>query len=112
MLELAGVTAGYGDVTVLRNVDLTVPPGSVVALIGPNGAGKTTLLRVASGLLAPRGGNVLVNGVDRAGWPAHRLLAAGVCHVPEGRGIFPSLTVAEHLRLYSAPDGEAEGLER
>jgi branched-chain amino acid transport system ATP-binding protein len=112
MLELVGVTAGYGDFTVLRDVDLGVPPGSVVALIGPNGAGKTTLLRVASGLLAPQGGKVLMDGRDCRGWPPHRLLDAGVCHVPEGRGVFPSLTVAEHLRLFAAPGAEAEGVDR
>src|SRR6059058_1279600 len=84
MLELRGVTAGYGSHTVLRDVDLVVPDHSVVALLGPNGAGKTTLLRVASGLLRPSAGRVLVDGQDATGWPSHRLAGAGVCHVPKG----------------------------
>jgi branched-chain amino acid transport system ATP-binding protein len=103
MLELRGITAGYGAHTVLRDVDLVVPDHSVVALLGPNGAGKTTLLRVASGLLAPSGGRLLLDGEDATGWPSHRLAAAGVCHVPEGRGIFRALSVKENIRLQANP---------
>jgi branched-chain amino acid transport system ATP-binding protein len=99
MLELRGVTAGYGGHTVLRDVTLVVPDRSVVALLGPNGAGKTTLLRVASGLLRPATGRVLLDGTDVTGQPPHRLARAGVCHVPEGRGIFRSLTVNDNIRL-------------
>ena len=103
MLELRNVTAGYGSHTVLRDVDLVVPDHSVVALLGPNGAGKTTLLRVASGLLRPSGGRLVLDGLDATGWPSHRLAAAGVCHVPEGRGIFRALSVRENIRLQANP---------
>ena len=77
---------------------------AVVALLGPNGAGKTTLLRVASGLLRPSAGQVLVDGVDATGWPPHRLSKAGVCHVPEGRGIFRALSVKDNIRLQASDD--------
>jgi branched-chain amino acid transport system ATP-binding protein len=106
MLVLKDVTAGYGATTVLRRINLIVPAGSVVALLGPNGAGKTTLLRVASGLLAPRTGHVLVDGADVTGQDPDRLTRRGVCHVPEGRGIFRSLTVRENLITFSPPGGE------
>ncbi|MDQ1569308.1 MAG: branched-chain amino acid transport system ATP-binding protein [Actinomycetota bacterium] len=112
MLVLEGVTAGYGGTTVLRDVDLTVPDSSVVALLGPNGAGKTTLLRVASGLLAPWQGRVVVDGEDLTGRPPHHLAGRGVCHVPEGRGVFPPLTVAQNLELFSPPGQERESRDR
>src|SRR5205823_5287208 len=99
MLELRGVSGGYGRHTVLRDVNLVVPDDSVVALLGANGAGKTTLLRIASGLLPARSGQVLLDGVDVTGLPAYRLARAGVCHVPEGRGIFRALSVRDNLRL-------------
>ncbi|HEV7861207.1 MAG TPA: ABC transporter ATP-binding protein [Acidimicrobiia bacterium] len=104
MLELRGVTAGYGSHTVLRDVNLVVPDNAVVALLGPNGAGKTTLLRVASGLLKPSSGRVLVDGVDVTGWPPHKLSQLGVCHVPEGRGIFRALSVKDNIRLQAKDD--------
>jgi len=104
MLELRGITAGYGSHTVLRDVNLVVPDNSVVALLGPNGAGKTTLLRVASGLLRPSAGRILIDGVDATGWPPHRLSKAGVCHVPEGRGIFRALSVKDNIRLQASDD--------
>ncbi len=101
MLELRSVTAGYGAGPVLHDVSLVVPEAAVVALLGPNGAGKTTLLRVASGLLAPERGDLLLDGeVLPAGAP-HALVRRGVCHVPEGRGIFPSLTVRDNLAVFS-----------
>ncbi|HEV8624057.1 MAG TPA: ABC transporter ATP-binding protein [Acidimicrobiia bacterium] len=111
MLELRGVTAGYGSHTVLRDVDLVVPDNSVVALLGPNGAGKTTLLRVASGLLRPSAGHVLVDGQDATGWPPHRLAGAGVCHVPEGRGIFRALSVRDNIRLQTNPAVDIDPLQ-
>ena len=107
MLELRGVTAGYGSHTVLRDVNLVIPDNAVVALLGPNGAGKTTLLRVASGLLRPSAGRVLVDGVDATGFPPHKLSQLGVCHVPEGRGIFRALSVKDNIRL-QAKDGVAD----
>ena len=112
MLELRQVVAGYGDSTVLRGVDLLVPDGSVVALLGPNGAGKTTLLRVASGLLQPWTGSLFLDGEDLTGFPPHRLAERGICHVPEGRGIFASLTVRDNLLLQAPPGREGESLER
>jgi branched-chain amino acid transport system ATP-binding protein len=112
MFELRDVTAGYGDSVVLRDVSVGVPDGSVVVLIGPNGAGKTTLLRVASGLLSPRRGSVVIDGRDLTGAAAHRYVAAGVCHVPEGRGVFPSLTVRDNLVQFSRRGREAEVVER
>ncbi|HEX3796945.1 MAG TPA: ABC transporter ATP-binding protein [Acidimicrobiales bacterium] len=104
MLELRDVTAGYGSHVVLRNVSLVVPDESVVSLLGPNGAGKTTLLRVASGLLRPMSGSVILNGQDITGWPPHRRARAGIGHVPEGRGIFAAMTVDENLRMQTKPN--------
>ena len=112
MLELMEITAGYGTTTVLRDVTLVVPPNSVVALLGPNGAGKTTLLSVASGLLPCRSGAIRLDGRPVHTWTPHQLVRNGICHVPEGRGIFPSLTVTENLRLQALPGREAEALER
>ena len=99
MLTLESVTAGYGDTTVLRNVDFTVGDGEVVALLGPNGAGKTTLLRLATGFVKPRSGRVAFDGDDVTGSAPYRYSRRGVCHLPEGRGIFPSLTVLENLTV-------------
>jgi branched-chain amino acid transport system ATP-binding protein len=99
MLTLESVTAGYGDTTVLRNVDFTVGDGEVVALLGPNGAGKTTLLRLATGFVKPRSGRVALDGHDVTGDAPFRYSRRGVCHLPEGRGIFPSLTVGENLTV-------------
>ena len=112
MLVLENVTAGYGGTTVLRDVKLTVPDSSVVALLGANGVGKTTLLRVASGLLAPWKGRLLFDGEDITGRPPHELAGRGICHVPEGRGIFPPLTVAQNLELFSPPGREKESRDR
>src|SRR5581483_6258078 len=110
MFRLDNIVAGYAETTVLRGVSLTVPDASVVALLGPNGAGKTTLLRVASGLLRPNGGSMTLDGADVTRDRAHQLAGRGVCHVPEGRGVFPSLTVRENLSL-AAGSGKG-GLDR
>jgi branched-chain amino acid transport system ATP-binding protein len=99
MLTLDSVTAGYGDTTVLRSVDFAVGDGDVVALLGPNGAGKTTLLRTATGFVKPRSGRIALDGQDVTGNAPHRYSRRGVCHLPEGRGIFPSLTVMENLTV-------------
>jgi branched-chain amino acid transport system ATP-binding protein len=99
MLTLDSVTAGYGDTTVLRSVDFAVGDGDVVALLGPNGAGKTTLLRTATGFVKPRSGRIVFDGQDVTGNAPHRYSRRGVCHLPEGRGIFPSLTVMENLTV-------------
>ena len=111
MLCLDDITAGYGDITVLKDVSITVPPGQVVALLGPNGAGKTTLLRVASGLLRPKSGNVQFNDRSLVGKPADAFARSGICYIPEGRAIFRSMTVKENLLLYAPPGHESEALE-
>ena len=99
LLELRGVRAGYGKIEVLHGVDLVVPQGSVVALLGPNGGGKTTTLKVASGQIVPTSGCVHVGGRHVNGAPADALSRLGLCTIPEGRGIFPNLTVRENLRM-------------
>jgi branched-chain amino acid transport system ATP-binding protein len=99
VLELRDVHAAYGKIEVLHGVDLVVPERSVVALLGPNGAGKTTTLRVASGQMRPTAGCVHVAGTHVNGAGADALARAGVCAIPEGRGIFPNLTVRENLWL-------------
>ena len=106
LLELQGVKAAYGTIQVLHGVDLSVPEGSVVALLGPNGAGKTTTLSVACGLMEPTAGKVYMGGVDVTGSRAEELARRGVVTIPEGKGIFPNLTVRENLMMatYSGLD--------
>jgi branched-chain amino acid transport system ATP-binding protein len=99
LLELRGITAAYDGIEVLHGVDLEVPEGAVVALLGPNGAGKSTTLRVASGLMPPKAGRVLMAGRDVTGARPEELARRGVLTIPEGKGIFPSLTVRENLRM-------------
>jgi branched-chain amino acid transport system ATP-binding protein len=112
MLELQHIIGGYGDTTVLRDVTVSVPDSSVVALLGPNGAGKTTTLRIASGLLRPSRGKVFFNGRDITRLSPYERSRLGICHIPEGRGIFPSLTVRENLIMHSPPGKEQESFER
>jgi branched-chain amino acid transport system ATP-binding protein len=112
MLELSGIKAGYGEHIVLRDVSLTVPPGTVVAVLGPNGAGKTTLMRVVSGLLRPSSGTVLLDGEDVTRAQPYVRARRGLCHIPEGRGIYPTLTVRENLVLHSRQGEEAAALDR
>jgi branched-chain amino acid transport system ATP-binding protein len=104
-LELSDVRAGYGTIEVLHGVSLTLPTGSVFALLGPNGAGKSTALKVASGQIAPSWGEVRFFGSSVQGKSSDALARAGVCAIPEGRGIFPNLTVTENLRMatYTGP---------
>jgi branched-chain amino acid transport system ATP-binding protein len=99
LLSASGLCSGYGRVTVLRGVDLAVRAGEFVAVIGANGAGKTTLLRTISGILRPSAGRVVFEGRDLARIPAHRIPALGIAHVPEGRQVFPQLSVRENLLL-------------
>ena len=116
MLELHQVTAGYGAFTALWDVSLRVAQGEAVAVVGPNGAGKTTLLRAISGLIAPRAGRIAFEGAELAGRPAYEVVAHGIAHVPEGRRLFPQLTVAENLKMGAfLPSARAhfrESLER
>jgi branched-chain amino acid transport system ATP-binding protein len=99
MLELRHVTAGYGAFTALWDVSLSIRAGEAVAVVGPNGAGKTTLLRVISGLVPPRAGELELEGERLTGRRAHEIVARGIAHVPEGRRIFPGLTVADNLKM-------------
>ncbi len=99
LLQVRGLAAAYGAIEVLHEIDLDVEPGTVMAVLGPNGAGKTTLLNVLAGLPHPTRGSVVLAGHRVDGVRADALARAGVCLVPEGRGIFPNLTVAEHLRM-------------
>jgi branched-chain amino acid transport system ATP-binding protein len=99
LLELRGVRAGYGIIDVLHGVDLVLQSGEVLALLGPNGAGKSTTLAVASGQIEPSSGQLLIGGREVNGAKPDALARAGVCLVPEGRGIFPNLTVTENLRM-------------
>ena len=97
LLELSAVRAAYGEIEVLHGVDLSVGEGQVVALLGPNGAGKSTTVKVCAGLLRPTAGEVLVGGHDVTGATSDQLARLGVCTIPEGRGIFPNLTIRENL---------------
>jgi branched-chain amino acid transport system ATP-binding protein len=99
LLELRNVTAFYRDLQALFGISLTVNAGEIVALIGANGAGKTTLLRVISGMKRAGGGSVTFAGEDVSRVPAHEMVARGVSHVPEGRQVFPFMTVRENLSL-------------
>jgi branched-chain amino acid transport system ATP-binding protein len=99
LLELRGIRAAYQRIEVLHGVDLAIPAGTVFAVLGPNGAGKTTMLRVTAGLHRPTGGDVYMAGRRVTGAKADELARRGVCTIPEGRGIFPNLTVRENLRM-------------
>jgi branched-chain amino acid transport system ATP-binding protein len=99
LLEVQGITAGYGAFTALWDVSLSVATGEAVAVVGPNGAGKTTLLRVVSGLLPVRSGVLVLEGARVTGRSAHELVAHGIAHVPEGRRLFPALTVTDNLKM-------------
>ena len=98
-LDIRRLSAGYGGLAVVRNLDLSVAEGEIVALRGPNGAGKTTTLLTISGLLAPMGGTIKFLGEDIAGRKPHKLAHDGLAHVPDDRGLFPGLTVEEHFDI-------------
>jgi branched-chain amino acid transport system ATP-binding protein len=100
LLELNDIRAGYGRAApVLRGLTVNVPPAAVVCLVGPNGAGKSTVLRVASGLLAPRSGRIVVDGTDVTGQRPQQMLACGLAHVLQGHSVFREMTVAENVLL-------------
>ena len=99
MLEIRDMVCGYGGVTALRGISLEVKAGQLVALIGANGAGKSTTLRAISGLVAPRSGSMLFEGKDIAGAKPPRVVASGIAHCPEGRRVFPHMTVEENLDM-------------
>ena len=109
---MSQISSGYGHTTILRGIDLTVQAGSVTALLGPNGAGKSTLLKTVSGLVRPTHGSVTIDGTDATKLQPNQRTALGLCHIPEGRGIFRSLTVHENLQLQAVPGTEDEAIER
>ena len=110
MLELSQVDVHYGAIHALKGVSFRVDDGEIVTLIGANGAGKTTTLRAVSGMLRPSGGQIRYDGTAIAGFKPHRLVARGLCHAPEGRGIFPNLTVTENLSLGAFLRRDAQGI--
>ena len=99
MLEVSDLQACYGPVTILHGITMSVGAGEIVAVLGSNGVGKTTLNNVISGLVAPRAGRIGFDGTDITGRPPKEIVALGLSHVPEGRRIFPNLTVRENLEL-------------
>lgn len=99
MLEVTGLTAGYGKATALHDIALRVDSGEIVAILGPNGAGKTTLVNAIARVLRPMGGSVVFDGADLTSIPPFEVIARGVALVPEGRRIFPKMTVVENLDL-------------
>ncbi len=110
LLELQNVDVHYGAIHALRGVSFQVGEGEIVTLIGANGAGKTTTLRAVSGMLKPSAGQIRYQGTEIGGLKPHKLVARGLCHAPEGRGIFPNLTVTENLRLGAFLRRDADGI--
>ena len=99
MLEIRGLHAGYGEVEILRDVSLSVDTGQIVTLVGSNGAGKSTLLNTVCGILRPRAGAVSLDGTDITGWSSEAIVARGITQVPEGRRLFPQMSVRENLLM-------------
>ena len=115
MLKVTGLCAAYGDTEILHGIDIAAEGGDIIAVLGSNGAGKTTLNNVLSGILAPVSGNICFDGEDITGASAAELVTRGLIHVPEGRRVFPTLTVLENLELGSYRRGRehrVENLER
>jgi branched-chain amino acid transport system ATP-binding protein len=102
LLDVVGLCAGYGDVPVLRGIDLSIPAGSITALIGANGAGKTTLLRAISGIIPTDTGTIRYDGQDIVRMPPQDIVRAGLVQVPEGRRLFPEMSVLENLLVGSS----------
>jgi branched-chain amino acid transport system ATP-binding protein len=102
LLDVVGLCAGYGDVPVLRGIDLSISAGSITALIGANGAGKTTLLRTISGIIPAEAGTIHYDGQSIVGTPPQEIVRAGLVQVPEGRRLFPDMTVLENLLVGSS----------
>jgi branched-chain amino acid transport system ATP-binding protein len=112
LLELNNIHAYYGHIHALQGISLTVEQGEIVTLIGANGAGKSTTLRTISGLIKPRHGTVKLDGKDITGMAPHQIVEQGVGHVPEGRGIFPRLTVQENLEMGAYILNDPDEVER
>jgi len=99
VLEIRGLHAGYGEVPILRDVSLSVGAGQIVTLVGSNGAGKSTLLNTICGILRPQAGSVHLDGTDITGWSSEAIVARGITQVPEGRRLFPQMSVLENLLM-------------
>ncbi|MBL6946156.1 MAG: ABC transporter ATP-binding protein [Rhodospirillales bacterium] len=110
MLELVDVHAGYGAIPVLRDVNIVVNEGEIITLIGANGAGKTTTLMAVCGLVPPRSGDILLEGKSIRGLPTNQIVERGICQVPEGRLIFPDLTVTENLDMGAFMRRDRQGI--
>jgi len=109
LLRLRNVEARYGQFVALQNISLVVPEGSVVALLGPNGVGKTTLLRTVSGMMSAAEGQIVFDGIDISRSLDYQIARLGLAHIPEGRGIFPALSVKENLLMAAYAAGNGNG---
>ena len=112
MLELTDLSVHYGNVAAVESVSVTVAEGEIVAIIGPNGAGKTTTLRAVSGLVRPSSGRIVFRGTDISRWRPHYIVALGLSHAPEGRRLFPQMTVLENLRMGAYRRRDSDGVAR
>ncbi len=112
MLEVKGLSAGYGDVQILREVSLAVDDGEIVTLVGSNGSGKSTLLNAICGIIRPTAGLVRLDSTDITGWNSEAIVARGITQVPEGRRLFPTMTVHENLLMGAYRRRDGQGIER
>ena len=112
LLSIQEITAGYGEISILENVSLELVPGQIYALLGPNGGGKSTTLKVCSGQLVPTKGELMVAGKVMTGSEPNALARAGICTIPEGKGIFPNLTVRENLLMMTSSGATIEEIEQ
>jgi branched-chain amino acid transport system ATP-binding protein len=112
MLEIDRLGAGYGEVQILREVSLSVDAGEIVTLVGANGAGKSTLLNAICGIVRPSAGRVRLDGRDITGWPSEAIVGQGITQVPEGRRLFPQMTVRENLLMGAYRRADRAGIRR
>ncbi len=112
MLDIRGLNAGYGEVQILRDVSLSVGAGQIVTLVGSNGAGKSTLLNAVCGILRPTAGSVRLEGTDITGWSSEAIVARGITQVPEGRRLFPLMSVRENLLMGAYRRRDRDGIQR
>jgi len=105
IVELENVVAGYGPMTILNRLSFRIARGAITAVIGPNGAGKSTVFKTIFGLIRPRSGTIRVDGRDATRWSQRELIAAGVCYIPQGRNIFPQLSVRHNIELGAVAAG-------